>query len=278
MTTARRKYLNAILAIAVALASYGLLKNAAHRAIASANPNARSEISRLAEEMQWKPGMTIADIGAGDGSYSFAAEKIVGASGHVYATEIDATKLAALRDEVAKQRLANVTIVESAADDTKLPTGCCDAIFLRRVYHHFTAPEAFDKNLLRSLKPGAHLAIIDFAPDNSLPPVEGVPANRGGHGIPQKIMVEELTAAGFHVGQNNQSLVGQRLLRNFHEAWRITRDRDAYGCGSGCARPSAITFSTSSALRGSFSVINRCPSAVTSTSSSIRTPRFSSRI
>ena len=78
MTTARRKYLNAILAIAVALASYGLLKNAAHRAIASANPNARSEISRLAEEMQWKPGMTIADIGAGDGSYSFATEKIVG--------------------------------------------------------------------------------------------------------------------------------------------------------------------------------------------------------
>ena len=79
------------------------------------------------------------------------------------------------------------------------PPDCCDAIFLRRVYHHITQPEAFDKNLLRSLKSGARLAIIDFAPDNSLPPVEGVPANRGGHGIPQKIMVEELTAAGFRV-------------------------------------------------------------------------------
>src|SRR6201997_5644919 len=149
---ARRNHLNAILAIALALASYGLLKNAAHRAAASANPNAHSEISRLAEEMQWKPGMTIADIGAGDGSYSFAVEKIVGASGHVYATEIDAAKLATLRDEVTKQKLANVMVVESAADDTKLPTDCCDAIFLRRVYHHITQPEAFDKNLLRSLK------------------------------------------------------------------------------------------------------------------------------
>jgi ubiquinone/menaquinone biosynthesis C-methylase UbiE len=166
---------------------------------ASTSLNARQEISRLADEMQWKPGMTIADIGAGDGSYSFAAEKIVGASGHVYATEIDAAKLATLRDEVAKQKLANVTVVESAADDTKLPTDCCDAIFLRRVYHHITAPDTFDKNLLRSLKSGAHLAVIDFAPDNSLPPVEGVPANRGGHGIPRKIMVEELTAAGFRV-------------------------------------------------------------------------------
>jgi ubiquinone/menaquinone biosynthesis C-methylase UbiE len=195
---ARRKYLNTILVIAVALASYGFLKNATHRAAASAIPNARTEISRLAEEMQWKLGMTIADIGAGDGSYSFAAEKIVGPSGHVYATEIDAAKLATLRDEVAKQKLANVTIVESAADDTKLPTACCDAIFLRRVYHHITAPDPFDKNLLRTLKPGGRLAIIDFAPDNSLPPVEGVPANRGGHGIPQKIMIDELTAAGFH--------------------------------------------------------------------------------
>jgi ubiquinone/menaquinone biosynthesis C-methylase UbiE len=195
---ARRNQLNAILAIALALASYGLLRNVVHRAAASANPNAHSEISRLAEEMQWKPGITIADIGAGDGSYSFAAEKIVGPLGHVYATEIDANKLATLRDEVAKQKLANVTVVESAADDTKLPTACCDAIFLRRVYHHITAPDAFDKNLLRTLKPGARLAIIDFAPDNSLPPVEGVPANRGGHGIPQKIMIDELTAAGFH--------------------------------------------------------------------------------
>jgi SAM-dependent methyltransferase len=190
----RRK---AFLAIALALASFAFLKKAALRVAASPSPNAQTEISRLAEEMQWKPGMTIADIGAGDGTYSFAAEKIVGASGHIYATELDQDKLKALRDEVAKQKFANVTIVESAAEDTKLPTACCDAIFLRRVYHHITAPEAFDKNLLRSLKSGARLAIIDFAPDNSLPPVEGVPANRGGHGIPQEIMVEELTDAGF---------------------------------------------------------------------------------
>jgi ubiquinone/menaquinone biosynthesis C-methylase UbiE len=149
--------------------------------------------------MQWKPGITVADIGAGDGTYTFAAEKIVSASGHVYATEIDAAKLTALREEVAKRKLANVTVVESAADDTKLPSDCCDAIFMRRVYHHITSPETFDKNLLRSLKPGGRLAIIDFAPDKSLPPVEGVPANRGGHGIPQKIMVDELTAAGFRV-------------------------------------------------------------------------------
>jgi SAM-dependent methyltransferase len=196
----RRKYLGAIVAIFAFLAVGGALRVSVQRhASAAPSPSASREILRLAELMQWKPGMAVADIGAGDGSYAFEAAKIIGPSGRVYATEIDQAKLQALRENVAKHKLANVFIVESAADDTKLPSDCCDAIFLRRVYHHITHPEAFDRNLLRSLKPGAKLAIIDFPPDRGLPPVEGVPANRGGHGIPQKIMVDELTAAGFHV-------------------------------------------------------------------------------
>ena len=52
---------------------------------------------------------------------------------------------------------------------------------------------------MRSLKPGAHLAIIDFPPNPSLGSVEGVPKNRGGHGIPEQVMVEELTTAGLQV-------------------------------------------------------------------------------
>jgi predicted methyltransferase len=67
------------------------------------------------------------------------------------------------------------------------------------VYHHLTKPAEFDASLVRSLKPGGRLAIIDFPPRAGLDPVEGVPSNRGGHGIPQKIVIEELTAAGLQV-------------------------------------------------------------------------------
>jgi hypothetical protein len=67
------------------------------------------------------------------------------------------------------------------------------------VYHHLTKPAEFDANLVRSLKAGGRLAIIDFAPRTGLEPVEGVPSNRGGHGIPQKIVIEELTGAGLQV-------------------------------------------------------------------------------
>jgi ubiquinone/menaquinone biosynthesis C-methylase UbiE len=164
-----------------------------------AQGNAADEIKRLAVLMEWKPGTIAADIGAGDGRYSFAAVEHVGAAGKVYATEIDAKKLEELRAEVAKRKLQNVVVVESKEADTSLPKECCDAIFLRRVYHHLTKPAEFDAQLVRSLKPGGRLAIIDFPPRGGLDPVEGVPANRGGHGIPQKIVIEELSAAGLQM-------------------------------------------------------------------------------
>jgi ubiquinone/menaquinone biosynthesis C-methylase UbiE len=163
------------------------------------NGDQRQEITRLAELTQWKAGTIVADVGAGDGTYSFVAAKKVGPSGRVYATEIDREKLKNLRAEATKLKLENIIIVEGATDDTKLPSSCCDTIFLRHVYHHLTQPQEFDRNLVRSLKPGAYLAIIDFPPSPNLAPVEGVPKNRGGHGIPEKVMVEELTTAGLQV-------------------------------------------------------------------------------
>jgi predicted methyltransferase len=167
--------------------------------------DAAGEVGRLAEVMPFGAqgkgwaGAVVADIGAGDGEYTFAAAGRVGAEGKVYATEIDEKKVAALRSEVAKRKLGNVMVVESKEAETNLPAGCCDAIFLRRVYHHLTKPVEFDADLVRSLKPGGRLAIIDFPARPGLEPVEGVPSNRGGHGIPEKIVIEELSAAGLKV-------------------------------------------------------------------------------
>jgi len=163
------------------------------------NDDQRQEVTRLAELTKWKEGTIVADVGAGDGTYSFVAAQKVGPSGRVYATEIDTDKLKNLRAEVQKRRLENMVVVEGTIDDTKLPSSCCDTIFLRHVYHHITKPQEFDRNLVRSLKSGAYLAIIDFPPSLNLGPVEGVPKNRGGHGIPEKIVVEELTNAGLQV-------------------------------------------------------------------------------
>jgi ubiquinone/menaquinone biosynthesis C-methylase UbiE len=164
-----------------------------------------NEIQRLARVMNWKAGQVIADVGAGEGEIGFAAAAAVGETGKVYLTELDEEKVAALQKDAGRRKLKNAVIVKAAEKETKLPDNCCDGIILRRVYHHFTAPKEMDASLLRSLRPGGLLAVIDFAPRKSLTesdPVKGVPSNRGGHGIPRKILVEELTAAGFKLDKS----------------------------------------------------------------------------
>jgi ubiquinone/menaquinone biosynthesis C-methylase UbiE len=161
--------------------------------------SAADEIPKLATLMEWKQGTVVADIGAGDGSYAFAAVEHVGETGKVFATEIDAEKLKSLRAEIKKRDLQNVTVVESGEAETNLPASCCDAIFLRRVYHHLTKPVEFDSSLLRSLKPGGRLAIIDFPPHPEYGKVKGVPKDREDHGIQQKILIDELTKSGFQL-------------------------------------------------------------------------------
>ena len=164
-----------------------------------ARASASDEIPKLAALMEWKAGTVVADVGAGDGSYAFAAVEHVGVTGKMYATEIDEEKLKALRAEVKKRNLQNVIVVESGEAETNLPVSCCDAIFLRRVYHHLTKPLDFDASLIRSLKPGGKLAVIDFPPHPEYGKVKGVPKDREDHGIQQKILIDELTTAGFQM-------------------------------------------------------------------------------
>jgi SAM-dependent methyltransferase len=95
-----------------------------------------------------------------------------------------------------------VVIIEGSADDTGLPPGCCDAIFLRHVYHHITDPQPMNESLLRALRPDGRLAVIDFNPPTRLvPSPEGVPKDRRGHGMPVEILIEEMTTHGFAVAE-----------------------------------------------------------------------------
>jgi ubiquinone/menaquinone biosynthesis C-methylase UbiE len=164
---------------------------------AKASPG--DEIPKLAALMDWKAGTVVADVGAGDGDYAFAVVEQVGPTGRVFATEIDEGKLKALRAEVKKRELQNVVVIESGEAQTNLPAACCDAIFLRRVYHHLTKPLEFDASLIRSLKPGGKLAIIDFPPHPEYGKVQGVPKDREDHGIQQKILIDEVSKAGFQM-------------------------------------------------------------------------------
>ncbi|HXH49653.1 MAG TPA: class I SAM-dependent methyltransferase [Terriglobia bacterium] len=159
----------------------------------------KEESTRLAQLLNWHAGSVVAEIGAGAGEMMLDAAKRVGPAGHIYSTEVSTEKLAHLKELAAGENDHNITVLEGSQDGTNLPPECCDSIYMRRVYHHFTEPQKMDASLFQSLKPGGMLAVIDFPPRSSLPAVEGVPANRGGHGMPKKILIQELTAAGFQM-------------------------------------------------------------------------------
>ncbi len=157
------------------------------------------DAGKLSDLMHWRQGEVIAEIGAGEGQMSFFAAARVGPAGHVYTTELDDKKLAHLKEEVNKRHLDNVTVIKADPIGTNLPDDCCEAIFMRRVYHHFTDPARTDAAIYRDLKPGGLLAVIDFAPRAGLPPVPNAPKNHGGHGVPSDVLIRELQSAGFEI-------------------------------------------------------------------------------
>jgi len=161
--------------------------------------SATEEAQRIARALDLRPGSIVADVGAGDGSYAIALAALVGPEGRVFATEIDEDELAEIRENVAKKGVGNVTVLPAAAGSTNLPQGCCDAVLLRDVYHHLTEPAAIGASILAALRPGGRLAVIDFPPSLWLAPwtPDGVPEDRGGHGVPMEVVQRELAAAGF---------------------------------------------------------------------------------
>jgi ubiquinone/menaquinone biosynthesis C-methylase UbiE len=122
---------------------------------------------RTLDVMGIKPGMTIGEIGAGDGRVTFALARRVGDRGKVYANDIDANALAELTTVRERRGVTNIETIVSRADDPMFPKGAIDLAITAISYHHFTQPVALLKNLIPSLKPGATLVILDPAYDRT---------------------------------------------------------------------------------------------------------------
>lgn len=160
-------------------------------------PDDAADAARLAEVLQLRDGSVVGDIGAGSGPLTVRIAPLVGSAGRVYSTDVNPQRLREITDRVQKSGAQNVTVVEGGSSVTRLPDSCCDALFMRDVYHHFAEPSDMNASLLRSLKPGGLLAVVDFPPRGG---VTGPPAARdqgAAHGIQPEVLITELQAAGF---------------------------------------------------------------------------------
>lgn len=184
---------NRVVAAAAALA---LSAVAAYALVQGSRADAR-ETSRLVETLGLEPGDVVGDVGAGDGKWAVALAEHVGPEGKIYATEV--AKLDRLRSRIEREELDNVEVIVGTQTDTGLPEACCDAVLLRRVYHHFQEPEAMHHSLRRSLKPEGLLFVVEFDTRRRWQRPDGIPESRDGHGIEESMLVQEMQAAGFDV-------------------------------------------------------------------------------
>ena len=152
---------------------------------------------KIFEAIGLRQGMTVCELGAGDGALSIAAGRQVGEEGRVFTSELGEERVKTLRSNVAKSAAANITVVEGAPAATNLPDAACDALFLRNVYHHFPEPKAMNGAIRSAVKPGAKVAVVDFTPPGDEAPTPAERSKDGMHGISPETLTRELKDAGF---------------------------------------------------------------------------------
>ena len=123
---------------------------------------AQEQSDRILAEFALTPGMTIADIGAGSGYYTWRAAERVGPTGTVYAVDVQPEMLKLLEAQMSRRRISNVKSVPGTATDPRLPADSLDVAFMVDVYHEFEFPYEMLAALVRSLKPGGRLVFVEY--------------------------------------------------------------------------------------------------------------------
>jgi len=155
--------------------------------------------------LQIQPGARVADVGAGGGYFTFRLANAVGASGTVYAVDIDRGMTDYLKERAAEEGYRNVDVVLATPDDPQLPRDGIDLIFTCNTYHHFDkAPDYFAAAKLY-LRAGGRVAIIDYKYD-------GFFARLFGHASEGNTIREDMLAAGYRLEHEYSFLPRQNFL------------------------------------------------------------------
>ena len=192
----------------------------AHRAVSQlGGSSVETEIERdrvkeaqsVMELAEIRPGMTVADIGAGDGYYTVRLAERVGRDGRVLAQDIDSNALRRLGLRVERERLDNVSIKKGDADDPRLPAASFDRVFLVYMYHEVTEPYAFLWRLYPALRKGGKVIVVEM----------DKPTDQ--HGIPPALLFCEFAAVGFRLAE----FVRKPELQGYYAQFEVAPQRPA---------------------------------------------------
>ena len=156
-----------------------------------------------------KPGMIVADVGAGTGLFTRLFAKAVGPDGQVYAVDIAPKFLEHIQKTAREAGLKNVTPVLCNQDSADLPPNSVDLIFVCDTYHHFEFPQRTLASIHRALRPGGRLVLVDFHRILGKSSEWILFHVRAG----QEVFVKEIEAAGFKQTGEEKFLKENYLVR-----------------------------------------------------------------
>lgn len=158
-----------------------------------------------------KPGMIVADIGAGTGLFTLLFAPLVAPEGKIYAVDIAENFVKHIEQQAQAEGLTNIKGIVCTSDSVTLPPESIDLAYLCDVYHHFEFPHKTMRSIHRALKPGGSLVLIDFHR------IEGVSSEfvMGHVRAGQDVFSKEITDAGFKQIEDRKGLLKESYYLRF---------------------------------------------------------------
>jgi ubiquinone/menaquinone biosynthesis C-methylase UbiE len=140
-----------------------------------------------------KPGMVVADVGAGTGLFTLMFAEAVKPGGRVYAVDISQAFIESIRQSAKAQGLDNVTAIVTNGTETNLPDASVDVVYISDTYHHFERPEQTLRSIRKALRAGGRMVVIDFERVPGVTPQQRIHHVRAD----KHTAIREIEAAGF---------------------------------------------------------------------------------
>jgi ubiquinone/menaquinone biosynthesis C-methylase UbiE len=161
--------------------------------------------SLLLKNLVVKPGMVVADIGAGSGYHSALLSKMVG-TGKVFAVDVEPEMIVYLNARIKQEKLSRIVPVLSTEQKVSLPENTIDMMLLVDVYHEFSFPYEMALSMRAALKPGGKLVLVEFRAEDPSVPIKTI------HKMSEAQAIKEFKAAGFAFDKNIDNLPWQHCV------------------------------------------------------------------
>jgi len=169
---------------------------------------------KVMEALAIRPGMAVADVGAGTGLYTRLFARAVGEKGRVLAVDIASEFLDHINKTAKDQKLGNITTVLGKDVSTELPPASVDLVYVCDTYHHFEYPARVLESIHKGLKDGGKLVVIDFIREPGVSSDWVMGHVRAGQAIVEK----EITQAGFRKVDEKKGLMKENYFLVFEKA------------------------------------------------------------